>query len=133
MKYARLLGILILVLLLGNSCKTYKNLEKVKPKTESASMIEELKKLKYGDRIKVLEKNGSNKTLDYIKTEDGVLRGLMTKRPKGDLVSISVEDIVLVQVRKGDVKSTVLSTVGIGTIVVLVGIWLLFASQGGYN
>lgn len=58
MKKTRLIGILILILFMGNSCTTYKNLKKVKPKTDSAPLSEEIQKLKPGDKIRVFEKSG---------------------------------------------------------------------------
>ena len=73
MKIIRLIGILFLVLMLSQSCKTYKNLEKIKPKSESTSLAEGLQKLKSGNRIKVFEKNGNIRTLDYVNTEEGIL------------------------------------------------------------
>jgi hypothetical protein len=100
MKKIHLLGILVLILMISNSCTNFKNLEKVKPKSDSASMAEEIQKLKAGDKIKVFEKSGSIRILEYVVTEEGVLRGFETKRTKEDLISIRVDDIVQMQVKR---------------------------------
>ncbi|MCL6261482.1 hypothetical protein M3O96_20450 [Aquiflexum sp. TKW24L] len=133
MKIIHLLGLFILLTALGTSCKTYKNLEKVKPKTESASMAEQLQKLKPGDRIKVYEKSGNIRILEFVTTEAGVLRGFGTKRPKENLISIRVEDIVQVQVRKTDAKSTAINTslgIAIGALAFILGLFIYMGSQG---
>lgn len=132
MKIIRLLGILFLVLMLSQSCKTYKNLDKVKPKSESATLADGLQKLKPGNRIKVFEKNGKIWTLDYVNTEEGILKGLEIKKPKGAPISIKVEDIEQVQVKKADVKSTAISTglaVAIGALAFIFGLLIYMGSQ----
>lgn len=48
--------------------------------------------------------------MEYIITEEGVLSGFETKRTKGDLISIRVEGIVQMQVKKVDAQKTVLSS-----------------------
>lgn len=133
MKKIRLIGILVLIFLMGNSCTTYKNLEKVKPKTDSASMAEEIQKLKPGDKIKVFEKNGNIRTLEYVVTEEGVLRGFGTTRNQEDLITIKVEDIVEIQVKKTNARKTISATVsviGLVTLATFIGLWIAYASQG---
>lgn len=131
MKSIRQSVLLILLLVMGNSCITYKNLEKVKPITDSASMGEELQKLKPGDKIMVFEKSGSVKSLEYVVTEKGQLRGLDSRSFKGDLISIKIEDIEKVQVKKVNAKKIVLFTLGpiaaayltIGILLIVTGRW----------
>jgi hypothetical protein len=133
MKITHLVGILILLATLGTSCKSYKNLEKVKPKSESASMEEQLQKLKPGDRIKVFEKNGSIRLLTYVHTEAGILRGLRINNSK-EQVSIRLDDISQVQVKKNDVASTAILSTFLGVTLGIVGLILLNrAAWGGYN
>jgi hypothetical protein len=108
MKNIRQLTLIILLLMMGNSCKTYKNLDKVGPKINSNLISEKIQKLKPWDNIKVFEKSGNIRILEYVVTEEGVLRGFETTRTKGDLVSIRVEDIVQVQVKKVDSQKTTL-------------------------
>ncbi|MCH6202182.1 hypothetical protein MMU07_21575 [Aquiflexum sp. LQ15W] len=131
MKIVPLVGLLILLTALVTSCKTYKNLEKVKPKTESASMAEQLQKLNSGDRIKVYEKNGSVRILTYVHTESGILIGIDTKKSK-ERISIRVDDIAQVQVRKTDVGSTAISTglaITIGALAFVFGLLIYLGSQ----
>ena len=96
--------------MMGNSCKTYKSLEKIEPRTDSALLTDQLQKLKPGDLIKVYEKKGSMKGLEYVITEEGVLRGFEPKGTKADLISINLEDIAKIEVKKVNVGKTVLST-----------------------
>ncbi|EKB50828.1 hypothetical protein [Cecembia lonarensis] len=56
MKNFRLIGVLLFILMMGNSCKTYKSLERVEPRSNSASIAEQVQKLKLGDVIKIHEK-----------------------------------------------------------------------------
>lgn len=130
MKKTRLIGILVLILFMGNSCKTYKNLEKVKPKTDSKLISEEIQKLKPWDNIKVFEKSGSIRILEYVVIEEGVLRGFETKRTKGDLISIRVEDIVQVQVKKVDTQKTVLKSASVVGLAMVAGLLVLFLILG---
>jgi len=132
MKKTLLFGILALVLMIGNSCTTYKNLEKVKPKSESASMAEEIQKLKPGDKIKVFEKSGNVRTLKYVVTEEGVLRGFGTTRNQEELITIKVEDIVEIQVKKTNASKTVVTTlkvVGLAFLATALAIMLYAGSQ----
>jgi hypothetical protein len=110
MKNIRLIGIILFILMMGNSCKTYKSLEKIEPRTDSALLTDQLQKLKPGDLIKVYEKKGSMKGLEYVITEEGVLRGFEPKGTKADLISINLEDIAKIEVKKVNVGKTVLST-----------------------
>jgi hypothetical protein len=131
MKITQLVGLLILFATLGTSCKSYKNLEKVKPKSESASMAEQLQKLKPGDKIKVYQKSGSVRILNFIQTEAGMLKGLSTTKTK-EQVSIRVEDIVQVQVRKTDAASTAISSglaITLGGLAFILGLFIFLGSQ----
>jgi len=110
MKNIRLIGIILFILMMGNSCKTYKSLEKIEPRTDSALLTDQLQKLKPGDLIKIYEKKGSMKGLEYVITEEGVLRGFEPKGTKADLISINLEDIAKIEVKKVNVGKTVLST-----------------------
>jgi hypothetical protein len=127
MKNIRLIGIMLLILMMGNSCKTYKSLERVQPKTESASISEQVQKLKPGDLIKVFEKSGSIKMMEYVMTEDGVLRGFVTMGNAGDPVTVRLEDIVKIEVEKINVGKTLLITGGVvaGAYLVLAFVLLM--------
>ena len=114
---------------MGNSCKTYKNLETVKPKTDSDSMVEELQKLKPRDKIKVFEKSGRSRNLKYVVTEKGLLRGLGTRGTNEDLISIKIEDIEKVQV-----KATNVYLFSLGTLAALWGVYvIILAITDGYK
>ena len=131
MKIIHILGLFFLLTAFGTSCKSYKNLEKVKPKTENLSMEEQLQKLNPGDRVKVFEKSGSIRILTYVKTEAGTLRGLDTKKSK-EQVAIRVDNIIQVQVRKTDVGSTVISTglaITLGALAFVFGLLIYMGSQ----
>ncbi|WP_373495913.1 hypothetical protein [Aquiflexum sp.] len=136
MKNIRLLGILVLILLMGNSCKSYRNLKALNPKTKSSSIAEELYKLKPGDKIKVFENSGSIKFLKYSNAEDGVLKGIDikgNKGTKGEVISIRVENLVHIEVRKTNWPLTALLIPTVG-LVSLFGFYvILMGSQGGYN
>jgi hypothetical protein len=131
MKITHLVGLLLLLATVGTACKSYKNLEKVKPKSESASMAEQLQKLKPGDKIKVYQKNGSVRILTYLQTEAGMLKGLGTTKTK-EQVTIRVDDILKVEVRKTDAKSTAISTglaVTLGALAFILGLLIYMGSQ----
>ena len=129
MKKTRLIGMLVLILFMGNSCKTYKNLETVKPKTDSDSMVEELQKLKPRDKIKVFEKSGRSRNLKYVVTEKGLLRGLGTRGTNEDLISIKIEDI-----EKIKVKATNVYLFSLGTLAALWGVYvIILAITDGYK
>ena len=115
MKNLLRIGFLFLILIMGNSCKSYKNLDKVKPKTETTSMEEKLQKLELGDKIKVYDKNGSVWVLTYLQTDSGMLKGLRDTKSREELF-IRTDEIVQVQVKKSDAKKTVLAT---GTVLVV--------------
>lgn len=115
--------------MVGISCKTYKNLETIKPKTDSASMVEELQKLKPKDKIKVFEKSGRSRNLKYVITEKGFLRGLGSSGTNEDLISIKIDDIEKVQV-----KATNVYLFSLGTLAALWGVYVLFlATTDGYK
>ncbi|MCL6261483.1 hypothetical protein M3O96_20455 [Aquiflexum sp. TKW24L] len=109
MKINRLLSLLILLTALGTSCKTYKNLEKVKPKTESASMAEQLQKLKPGDRIKVYVKNGDFMNLEFSSFDEREIKGIHIKEFARIPISIMIEDIYQVKVKKTNWPVTIIS------------------------
>ena len=114
MKNFRLIGVLLFLLMMGNSCKSYKALERVEPRSDTASIAEQVQKLKPGDAIKVIEKTSGRLTdLEYVATEDGFLRGFPLKGSKTGLVSIKLEDISRIQVKKFDVGKTALTTGGV--------------------
>jgi hypothetical protein len=133
MKNFRLLGVLLFILMMGNSCKSYKSLERVEPKTDSASIAEQVQKLRPGNSIKVFEKSGSIRMMEYVITEQGVLRGFGAKGNKGDLISIRLDDIIKVEVKKINVAKTVLITGAVVGSVMLVTVFVVIVSQGGYN
>ncbi|SMD42457.1 hypothetical protein SAMN00777080_1009 [Aquiflexum balticum DSM 16537] len=128
MKNFRLIGLMLFILMTGNSCKTYKSLERVKPKTDSASIAEQVQKLKPGDLIMVFEKSGSIKEMEYVITEEGVLRGFGAKGNQADLISIRLDDIVKIEAKKFNVgKSVLLTGAVVASAYLIVGIILLAA------
>jgi hypothetical protein len=111
MKNFRLIGLLLFILMMGNSCKTYKNLERVEPRSDAVTIAEHVRKLKSGDAIKVHEITSGRVTdLEYVITEDGILRGFQAKGSKSDLTSIKLEDIARIEVKKFNAGKTVLTT-----------------------
>jgi hypothetical protein len=128
MKNFRLIGLMFFILMMGNSCKTYKSLERVEPKNDSASIAEQVQKLKPGDLIRVFEKSGSIKEMEYVITEEGVLRGFGAKGNQADLISIRLEDIVGIEAKKFNVGKTVLLTGAVvASAYLIAGIILLVA------
>ncbi|WP_373524027.1 hypothetical protein [Aquiflexum sp.] len=120
MKNFRLIGIVLFILMMGNACKSYKSLERIQPRTDSASMSEQVQKLKPGDLIRVFEKSGSIRMMEYVITEEGVLRGFGAMGNAGDPISIKLEDIVKIEVEKINVGKTLLITGGVVASVYLV-------------
>jgi hypothetical protein len=118
MKNLRFLGIIFLVMMLSHSCKTYKNLEKVKPKSESASLADGLQKLKPGDRIKVFVKNGDFMNLEFISFDEREIKGIHIKEFAG--ISILIKDIYQVKVKKTNWPVTIIS-IPVGLVVT----WLI--------
>jgi len=125
MKNFRLIGVLLLLLMMGNSCQTYKNLERVEPRSSATGIAEQVQKLKPGDKIKIHEKTSGRVTdLEYVTTEDEILRGFQTRGSKSDLTSIKLEDISRIQVKKFDPGRALVITLG----VVALGMTILLAS-----
>jgi hypothetical protein len=120
MKNFRLFGLMLFILMMGNSCKTYISLEKVEPRSDSDSIAEQVQKLEPGDLIQIWEKSGSFKMMQFVSTEEGVIRGFSATGNAGDPVSIRLEDIVKIKVKKVSVGKTVLLTGGIVASVLLV-------------
>jgi hypothetical protein len=132
MKNIRLLGIALLIVMLGTSCMSYKNIEKVKPISAVPSLAEEIQKLKAGDKIKVYQSSGEIKNLRYVTTENGVLRGFEPKKTSQDLISIKVEDIDLIHVNKINVTKTIWRTgltTGLVVSVIIFGWFIFMGSQ----
>ncbi|MCL6261592.1 hypothetical protein M3O96_21005 [Aquiflexum sp. TKW24L] len=119
---------MLLILMMGNSCKTYKSLERIEPRTDSASLSEQLQKLKPGDLIQVFEKRGGIKVLEFVITEEGVLRGFEPKGPKDDLISIKLEDIAKVEVKKINAGKTLLVTGAVVASIYLVFFVIMLAT-----
>ena len=70
-----------------------------------------------------------SRNLEYVITEKGLLRGL-DNSSKGDLVSIKIEDIEKVQVKKVNAKKIVLFTLGpIAVAYLTVGIVLIVTGR----
>ncbi len=132
MKKIRLLGIALLIVMLGNSCMSYKNIEKVKPISAAPSLVEEIQKLKAGDKIKVYQTSGEINNLRYVTTENGVLRGFETLKTSENLISIKVEDIGLIHVKKINVTKTIWRTgltTGLVASVIIFGWFVSMGSQ----
>jgi hypothetical protein len=121
MKNLRLIGILFFILMMGNSCKTYKDLERVEPRSKAASIAEQVQKLKPGESIKVFEKTSGKVTdLEYVITEDGILRGFQAKGSKSDLTSIKLEDIARIEVKKFNAGRPVVITLAVVALGLLI-------------
>jgi hypothetical protein len=129
MKYFRLIGVLLFILMMGNACKTYKSIEKVQPRSDASSISGQVQKLKPGDAIKVYEKgSGRVNDMEYVTIEDGFLRGFEAKGTKADLISIRLEDIARLEVKKFNAGKTVLLTGAvIASAYLIAGIVLLVA------
>jgi hypothetical protein len=80
MKNFRLIGLMFFILMMGNSCKSYKSLERVEPKTDSASIAEQVQKLKPGDLIRVFERSGSIRDDEICHYRRGGFKGIWGKR-----------------------------------------------------
>lgn len=130
MKNFRLIGVLLFILMMGNSCKTYKSLERVEPRSNSASIAEQVQKLKPGDVIKIHEKTSGRVTdLEFVTVEDGILRGFQAKGSKSDLTSVKLEDIARIEVKKfnpGRALAITLGVAALGMVILLAS----FLSQG---
>jgi hypothetical protein len=129
MKYFRLIGVLLFILMMGNACKTYKSIEKVQPRSDASSISQQVQKLKPGDAIKVYEKgSGRVNDMEYVTIEDGFLRGFEANGTKDDLISIRLEDIARLEVKKFNAGKTVLLTGAvIASAYLIAGIVLLVA------
>lgn len=124
----RLIGVLLFLLIMGTSCKTYKNLERVEPRAADSPISEQVQKLKPGDAIKVYEKtSGRAMNLEYVTVEEGVLRGFQAGGNKSDFTSIRLEDIGKIEVKK---VKTVLAIGVAYAAAMLVGITAYLLSIG---
>jgi hypothetical protein len=102
-------GMIILIVLLGSSCRTYKTLEKVKPVSASASLVEELHKLKAGDKIKVYKKTGSSNVLKFTSANENELLGVLVDGSMSSPVSIRIDNIDQLKVKKTNWPLTAVS------------------------
>jgi len=130
MKKSYLIGILFFIVMMGNSCKTYKNLDRVEPRS-AATIGEQVQKLKRGDAIKVFEKvSGRATDLEYVTNEDGILRGFHAGGNKSDLTSIRLEDIERIEVKKFNAGKTGLAVGAVYAAAMLVGFTAYLLSIG---
>ncbi len=116
------LVMIILMVLLGSSCKTYKTLEKVKPVSASASLVDELHKLQPGDKIKVYTKTGSSNVLKFTSANEDELLGVLVDGSISSPVSIRMDNIHQLKVKKTNWPLTAVSIpVGLFSTWLIVG------------
>jgi hypothetical protein len=131
MKNFCLIGVLLFILMMGNSCKTYKDLDRVEPRDADVPLSEQVEKLKRGDAIKVYEKiSGRATDLEFVIVEDGILRGFQTGRSKSDLMSIRLDDIGKIEVKKFNVGRTGLAIGAVYAVAMLIGFTAYLLSIG---
>lgn len=131
MENFRLIGILLFLMFMGSSCKTYKDLDRVEPRAADVPISEQVEKLKRGDAIKVYEKiSGRATDLEFVIVEDGILRGFQAGGSKSDLMSIRLEDIGKIEVKKFNIGKTGLAIGAVYAVALLVGFTAYLLSIG---
>lgn len=131
MENFRLIGFLLFLMIMGNSCKTYKDLELVEPRADDVPISEQVEKLKPGDVIKVYEKiSGRATDLEFVIVEDGILKGFQAGGSKSDLKSFRLEDIGKIEVKKVNMGRTGLAIGAVYAVALLVGLTAYLLSIG---
>ncbi|WP_291782956.1 hypothetical protein [Cecembia sp.] len=131
MKNFRLIGVLLFIIIMGSSCKTYKDLKRVAPRAADVPISEQVQKLKPGDAIKIYEKiSGRATDLEYVTIENGILRGFQAGGSKSDLTSIRLEDIGKIEVKKFNAGKTGLAIGAVYAVAMLIGFTAYLLSIG---
>lgn len=114
---------ILLIALFGifSSCQTYRNLDKIQPRSSSESIYDQLQKLDPGDRIRVTTINQETHIISYLSSDQKNLRGTKLKKNNGQEVNIPIDQIQTVEVKKFNwiVTAVVVPAVGFATFFVL--------------
>jgi hypothetical protein len=118
----------VVVFLLTTSCQSYKNINKINPKSNSITLNDELFKLVPGDKIRLSKKTGETVVMKFTEASAYQLRGISSG--KDDIVVVNIDEISKVEVKKVNALQTLALLPLIPAIFVVT--FLVALSRGGF-